>query len=86
LGPWAFREVFYSFSGPGGYLSPTVSFRTAADGHLPSATFAECQTLDKRVVAEWGSVPSVQHSVNKLVAERLTLSSTALGKALPSAR
>jgi hypothetical protein len=22
LGPWAFREVFYSFSGPGGYLSP----------------------------------------------------------------
>jgi hypothetical protein len=24
LGPWAFREVFYSFSGPGGYLSPTV--------------------------------------------------------------
>jgi hypothetical protein len=25
LGPWAFREVFYSFSGPGGYLSPTTS-------------------------------------------------------------
>jgi hypothetical protein len=23
LGPWAFREVFYLFSGPGGYLSPT---------------------------------------------------------------
>jgi hypothetical protein len=23
IGPWAFREVFYSFSGPGGYLSPT---------------------------------------------------------------
>jgi ribosomal protein L15 len=23
LGLWAFREVFYSFSGPGGYLSPT---------------------------------------------------------------
>jgi hypothetical protein len=23
LGPWAFREVFYSSSGPGGYLSPT---------------------------------------------------------------
>jgi len=23
LGPWAFREVFYSFSGPRGYLSPT---------------------------------------------------------------
>jgi hypothetical protein len=25
LGPWAFREVFYFFSGPGGYLSPTPS-------------------------------------------------------------
>ena len=25
LGPWAFREVFYSFSGPRGYLSPTTS-------------------------------------------------------------
>jgi hypothetical protein len=25
LGPWAFREVFYPSSGPGGYLSPTVS-------------------------------------------------------------
>jgi hypothetical protein len=24
LGPWAFREVFYLFSGPRGYLSPTV--------------------------------------------------------------
>jgi hypothetical protein len=24
LGPWAFRDVFYSFSGPGGYLSPTL--------------------------------------------------------------
>jgi len=23
LGPWAFREVFYFFSGPGGYPSPT---------------------------------------------------------------
>jgi hypothetical protein len=23
LGPWAFREVFYFFSGPRGYLSPT---------------------------------------------------------------
>jgi hypothetical protein len=30
LGPWAFREVFYSFSGPGGYLSPTT-------GHCPVA-------------------------------------------------
>jgi hypothetical protein len=26
LGPWAFREVFYSFSGPGGYLSPTKGY------------------------------------------------------------
>jgi hypothetical protein len=25
LGPWAFHEVFYSFSGPGGYLSPIGS-------------------------------------------------------------
>jgi hypothetical protein len=24
LGPWAFREAFYFFSGPRGYLSPTV--------------------------------------------------------------
>jgi hypothetical protein len=23
LGPWAFREAFYFFSGPRGYLSPT---------------------------------------------------------------
>ena len=23
MGPWAFREVFYPSSGPGGYLSPT---------------------------------------------------------------
>jgi hypothetical protein len=47
-----------------------VSFRTAADGPLPSATFAEC-----------GSVPSVQHSVKRLVAESLALPSAALGKA-----
>jgi hypothetical protein len=25
IGPWAFREVFYPSSGPGGYLSPTVT-------------------------------------------------------------
>jgi hypothetical protein len=30
----------------------TVSFRTAADGPLPSATFAECLTLGKHVFAE----------------------------------
>jgi hypothetical protein len=27
LGPWAFREVFYFFSGPGGYPSPTKTVR-----------------------------------------------------------
>jgi hypothetical protein len=59
----------------------TVSFGTAADGPLPSATFAECFTLGKRVVAEWGPVPSVQHSVKRLVAESLALPSAALGKA-----
>jgi hypothetical protein len=58
-----------------------VSFGTAADGPLPSATFTECFTLGKRVFAEWGPVPSVQHSVKRLVAESLTLSSAALGKA-----
>jgi hypothetical protein len=59
----------------------TVSFRTAADGPLPRATFAECLTLGKCVVAEWGYVPSVQHSVKRLVTESLTLASAALGKA-----
>jgi hypothetical protein len=58
-----------------------VSFRTAADGPLPNATFAECFTLGKRVFAEWGPVSSVQHSVKRLVAESLTLPSAALGKA-----
>jgi hypothetical protein len=58
-----------------------VSFRMAADGPLPSATFAECFALGKRVFAEWGPVPSVQHSVKRLVAESLTLPSAALGKA-----
>jgi hypothetical protein len=59
----------------------TVSFGTAADGPLPSASFAECLTLGKRVFAEWRPVPSVQHSVKRLVAESLTLPSAALGKA-----
>jgi hypothetical protein len=54
-----------------------VSFGTAADGSLPSAPFVECLTL----FAEWGPVPSVQHSVKRLVAESLTLPSAALGKA-----
>ena len=54
-----------------------VSFGTAADGPLPSTAFAEC----KRVFAECGPVPSVQHSVKRLVAESLTLPSAALGKA-----
>jgi hypothetical protein len=58
-----------------------VSFRMAADGPLPSATFAECFTLGKRVFAECGPVPSIQHSVKRLVAESLTLPSAALGKA-----
>jgi hypothetical protein len=62
----------------------TVSFRTVTDGPLPRATFAECLTLGKRVVAEWGPVPSVQHSVKRLVAESLTLPSAALGKASDS--
>jgi hypothetical protein len=56
------------------------------DGRLPSATFAECLTLGKRVVAEWGPVPSVQHSVKRLVAESLTLPNLrpTLGKASDS--
>jgi hypothetical protein len=48
----------------------TVSFGTAANGPLSSAPFAE-----------WGHVPSVQHSVKRLVAESLTLPSAALDKA-----
>jgi hypothetical protein len=59
-----------------------VSFGTAADGPLPSAPFAECLTLSKLVFAEWGPVPSVQHSVKRLFAESLTLPSAALGKAV----
>jgi hypothetical protein len=58
-----------------------VSFGTAADGPLPSAPFAECLTLGKRVFAEWGPMPSVQHSVKSLVAESLTLPSATLSKA-----
>jgi hypothetical protein len=46
-----------------------VSFRTAADGPLPSAFFAECLTLGKHVFAECGPVPSVLHSVKRLVTE-----------------
>jgi hypothetical protein len=30
LGPWAFREVFYPSSGPGGYLSPTSAAQPRA--------------------------------------------------------
>jgi hypothetical protein len=58
-----------------------VSFRTAADGRLPRAFFAECQTLGKHVFAECGPVPSVLRSVNQLVTESRTLPSAALGKA-----
>jgi hypothetical protein len=48
---------------------------------LPRAPFAECQTLGKPFFAECRRVPSVQHSVKRLFAERLTLPSAALGKA-----
>jgi hypothetical protein len=58
-----------------------VSFRTAADGPLPRAAFAERLPLDKRVFAESFSVPSVMHSINQLVTESRTLPSVALGKA-----
>jgi hypothetical protein len=59
----------------------TVSFRTAADGPLPSAFFVECWTLDKHVFAECVPVPSVLHSVKRHVTESRTLPSAALGKA-----
>ena len=59
-----------------------VNFWTAADGPLPRAPFAECLTLGKCVFAEWGPVPSVQHSVKSLFAESLTLPRAALGKAV----
>jgi hypothetical protein len=49
---------------------------------LPRAPFVECLTLGKLVFAEWGPVPSVQHSVKGLFAESLTLPSAALGKAV----
>jgi hypothetical protein len=58
-----------------------VSYRTTADGPLPSATFAECLTLGKHVFAESFSVSSVLHSVNKLVIESRTSPSAALSKA-----
>jgi hypothetical protein len=57
-----------------------VSCGTASDGPLPRAPFAECLTLGKLVFAEWGPMPSVQHSVKRLFAESLTLPSAALGK------
>jgi hypothetical protein len=59
----------------------TVSFGTAADDPLPRAPFAECLTLGKLDFTENPPVPSVQHSVKGLFAERLTLPSAALGKA-----
>jgi hypothetical protein len=58
-----------------------VSSGTAADGPLPRAPFAECLPLGKPFFAECRRVPSVQHSVKRLFAERLTLPSAALGKA-----
>jgi hypothetical protein len=65
--------------GPRQRLS-AVSFRTAADGPLPRATFAECLPLGKLVFTECIYVPSVLHSVNGIVTECRTLSSAALGK------
>jgi hypothetical protein len=62
-----------------------VSFRTAADGPLPSVFFAECLTLGKHVFAECGPVPNVLHSVKRLVTESRTLPSAALS-AKPSLR
>jgi hypothetical protein len=59
-----------------------VSSGTAADGPLPRAPFAECLTLGKPFFAECRPMPSVQHSVKRLFAERLTLPSAALGKSL----
>jgi hypothetical protein len=38
LGPWAFREAFYFFSGPRGYLSPTPGAR----GHAQCAEERWC--------------------------------------------
>jgi hypothetical protein len=35
LGPWAFREAFYFFSGPRGYLSPTVTASTSSSAPKP---------------------------------------------------
>jgi hypothetical protein len=58
-----------------------VSFRMAADGPLPSATFAECLTLGKHVFAESLPVSSVLHSVNQLVIESRISPSATLGKA-----
>jgi hypothetical protein len=57
-----------------------VSSGTAADGPLLRAPFAECLTLGKGFFAEWGPVPSVQHSVKGLFAESLTLPSATLSK------
>jgi hypothetical protein len=63
-----------------------VSFGTATDGPLPSATFAEC--FGKRVFVEWGPVPSVQHSVKSLLCrvpdKRHSAKRPTLGKASDS--
>jgi hypothetical protein len=59
-----------------------VSFMTAADGPLPSVTFAECLILGKHVFAESSLVPSVLHSVNQLVTESRNSPNAALGKAV----
>jgi hypothetical protein len=40
LGPWAFREAFYFFSGPRGYLSPTAAATAARAARLAAAKLA----------------------------------------------
>jgi hypothetical protein len=48
LGPWAFREAFYFFSGPRGYLSPTQAADfadRAASGALTAVVSTEVERL-----------------------------------------
>jgi hypothetical protein len=44
LGPWAFREVFYPSSGPGGYLSPTHT-------NCERNNMENCYILSKQYIA-----------------------------------
>jgi hypothetical protein len=47
LGPWAFREVFYPSSGPGGYLSPTVGLQ---DRELKVNTQERCSGSQYEII------------------------------------